>query len=184
MTDRQSRGTLLELARSAHRWLGLGLLVVLATGTVRALPVVAVDADLSLPAAVFAVFAWEAAGGGPANEFVTLLLMIMVAALGVTLLIDRLARRRGRGGGFPRDWPGRLRLAHRWIGVAFTVTLAVHLLARAMGGAPALLGWAWLWLLLAVNCLGLGLLVLHVSRAARRQRADRTTRTSRAERAD
>ena len=162
-----NRRQTLRVLRGLHRWLGFALLVVLCLGTARSLPVVIAAGSDSGLAAVAAVFEWEASGGGPANEPLTLALMAVVATLGVVLLGARLNHSGGRTHA-PAGWDGGIRLVHRWIGAAFTVVLAVYLVVGVVGDPPAALGWTWLILLLTVNTIGL---VLGLQRAlARRPR--------------
>jgi hypothetical protein len=111
----------------------------------------------------------EAEGGGPANVAMFLVLTVMVAALGVTLLIDLIRRRRRPFGlaGSPRGW---LYLAHRWLGAAFAVTLVAYLAARlGAGSAPLPLGWTWLVLLMLVNVVGAGVFIVWAVGAIRRR---------------
>ena len=111
----------------------------------------------------------EAEGGGPANVAMFLILTVMVAALGVTMLID-LTRRRRRPfsrAGSPRGW---LYLAHRWLGAAFAVTLVAYLAARlAAGAAPLPLGWTWLVLLMLVNVVGAVIFIVWAAGTIRRR---------------
>lgn len=126
----------------------------------------------------------EAEGGGPANVAGFLVLTVMVAALGVTLLIDLIRRRRRpfSRAGSPRGW---LYLAHRWLGAAFAVILVAYLAARlGAGAAPLPLGWAWLVLLMVVNVVGAGVFIVWVIGATRRRLVKPPADTTANERGD
>ncbi|MGB4777007.1 hypothetical protein [Microbacterium sp.] len=113
----------------------------------------------------------EAEGGGPANLVAFLLLTAVVAALGVTMLIDliRRGRRPFTSAGSPR---GRLYLLHRWVGAVFAVTLVAYVAARLFSGAaPLALGWAWLVLLIVVDLVGLVVFIVWAVAATRRRGA-------------
>ena len=67
-----------------------------------------------------------------------------------------------------------MRLAHRLLGAAFTVSLVVYLAARMAGIPPGAAGWAWVLLLLTVNAVGIvlfGVRLVGRVRAKRRRRA-------------
>ena len=152
-----------------HRWLGLTLFLVCVGGTASMLPTVGGSSILERFTAVLAL---EADGGGPVNQPAVVLLVVAVATLGTILLVRGFAASRGRFR-TPRRFEGWVRLAHRLLGAAFTVSLVLYLSARVAGIPPGAAGWAWLLLLMTVNAVGI---VLFGVRLAGRVRANRRLR--------
>ncbi|MFC8680829.1 hypothetical protein ACFT30_04855 [Microbacterium ureisolvens] len=159
----------MRVVRIAHRWAGLLLFVWVSVGTLLTLPYVYEETGATGIPGVVEVFRLEAEGGGAVNLPITLVLIAIVAALGVTLLVDLASRGRRPfvRAGSALGW---LYLLHRWAGVLFTFSLVLYLIARlAVGTAPQALGWAWVLLLFTVNVLGVWVFIFWAVGAIRRR---------------
>ena len=154
-----------------HRWLGFTLLLVLLGGTLSMLPAIGGGSTLERFAAVLAI---EAGGGGPVNEEPVIVLIIAVATLGTILLVRGFIAT-GRLFGRPRRFEGWVRLTHRLLGAAFTVSLVSYLGARMAGIPPGAVGWAWVVLLMTVNTMGIVLFGIRLAGRVRAQRSHTAT---------